>query len=156
MASDEAVRLPGAPPAGSAEPACRFLSPHQAAVLEAATRRLVPAPDIDPQKHVVAFVDCLLSVFDVTHAEGPVRQRVTDLRDQYTRGIALLDQQAGGDFTAIPRLCQELIMSRSQVAPFASLLFDHIVEAIYAAPRCSGKLPRNRPESPTRRTRAFR
>jgi hypothetical protein len=117
---------------------------------------LAPAPDIDPLNHVVAFVDRMLSVFDATPADGPMRQRVADLRDQYTSGIAMLDRQAGGDFTAIPRLCQELIMSRSQVAPFASLLFGHIVEAIYAAPRCNGRAPQNRSPSPTRRTRAFR
>lgn len=46
----------------------------------------------------------------------------------------LLDELAGGDFSAVPRLCQGLIVSHTQVAPFASLLFDHIVAAICAPP----------------------
>jgi hypothetical protein len=45
VASDEAVRLPHVLPGASAEPAYRFLSPHQAAVLDAATRRLIPGPE---------------------------------------------------------------------------------------------------------------
>ena len=122
----------------SAEPAYRFLSRHQAAVLDAAVRCLVPSPELDPLGDVVTYVDRLLSVFDVTptelHKVGSLRQRVADLRDQYTGGIAMLDELAGGDFTAVPRLRQNLILSRSQVAPFAGLLFDHIVEATCAPP----------------------
>jgi hypothetical protein len=38
VASDEAVRLLDVLPGASAEPAYRFLSPHQAAVIDAATR----------------------------------------------------------------------------------------------------------------------
>lgn len=119
----------------SADRAYRFLSPHQAAVLDAATRRLVPTPADDPlglyhpgayEAHVVTYVDRLL-------------MRLADLRDQYTNGIAMLDQQAGGDFTAVPRLCQDLILSQRQVAPFASLLFDHIIDAMYAAPEDAGR-----------------
>ena len=136
MASDEAVRLPGLLPAGSAEPAYRFLSPHQAAVIDAATRRLAPGPEVD----AVTYLDHLLSVFAVAptdlHAGGSLWQRVADLRDQYTSGIAMLDHLAGGDFTAIPRLCQDLILSRRQVAPFAGLLFELIAETIYAVPEC--------------------
>lgn len=144
MASDEAVRLPDILPGASAEPAYRFLSPHQAAVLDAATRRLIPGPEDHPlelghpgghEAHVVTYVDRLLSVFHVapTHlrAGGPLRQRVADLRDQYTSGIALLDQQAGGDFTAVPPLRQDLILSHSQLASLTNLLFGHIAEAMY-------------------------
>ena len=112
----------------------RFLSPHQAAVLDDAIRRLVPEPPV----HAVAYIDRLLSLFDAQTSAR--RVRVADLRDQYTNGIALLDQLADGDFTAVPRLCQGLILSHTQVAPFASLLFDHIVEAIYVPPgdlRCN-------------------
>ena len=144
MASDEAVRLPHVLPGASAEPAYRFLSPHQAAVLDAATRRLIPGPEDHPlelghpgghEARAVTCVDRLPSVFHVAptdlSAGGPLRQRVADLRDQYTNGIALLDQQAGGDFTAVPPLRQHLILSQSQLASLTSLLFGHIAEAMY-------------------------
>jgi hypothetical protein len=138
VASDEAVRLPDVLPGGSAEPAYRFLSPHQAAVLEAAAYHLIPGPafgvrELDhPEADVVGYVDRLLSRFDAQTSAR--RVRVVDLRDHYSNGIALLDQLAGGDFTAVPRLHQGLIVSHAQVTPFASVLFDHIVEAIYAPP----------------------
>jgi hypothetical protein len=126
VASDEAVLLAGVPPGVSAEPAYRFLSPHQAAVLDAAARRLVPETH-DAQ--VVMYVDRLLWVFQVApgnlHIGGSLRQRVADLCGQYIKGIALLDQQAGGDFTAVPRLRQQLIPSQSQLASFTGLPFNH-------------------------------
>jgi hypothetical protein len=87
VASDEAVRLPDVLPGGYAEPAWRFLSPHQAAVVDAATRRLTPGPQVD----AASYVDHLLSVFEVAPADqrasGSLRQRVAELRDQYTSGI---------------------------------------------------------------------
>jgi hypothetical protein len=126
VASDEAVRLPGVLPDGSPEPAYRFLSSHQAAVLATAAMHLMPAPPL----HVVAYIDRLLSLIDTQTAAR--RVRVADLRDQYSKGIALLDQLAGGDFTAVPHLQQGLIVSHAQVTPFASLLFDDIVDSIYA------------------------
>ena len=136
VASDEAVPLPGVPTGASAEPAYRFLSRHQAAVLDAATRRLDPDPQDDP--HVTVFVDRLLSVFRVApgglYAVGSLRQRVAELRSQYCSGIALLDELAGGDFTAVPSLRQQLILAQGQLAAFAGLLFGHIVEAIYVPP----------------------
>jgi hypothetical protein len=126
VASDEAVRLPGILPDGSPEPAYRFLSSHQAVVLATATLRLMPAPPL----HVVAHIDRLLSLIDTQTCAR--RVRVADLRDQYSNGIALLDQLAGGDFTAVPRLQQGLILSHTRVTPFASLLFGDIVDSIYA------------------------
>jgi hypothetical protein len=134
VASDKAVPLSGLPPGVSAEPAYRFLSPHQAAVLDAASRRLDPAAFNDPhQLPVTGYVDRLLSVFRVApgglHAVGSLRQRVAELRNQYCSGIALLDQLAGGDFTAVAPLRQELILAQCQLASFAELLFGHIVEA---------------------------
>lgn len=129
MASDEAVRLPDILRGGSAEPAYRFLSPHQAAVLDAATRCLTAEPPL----HVVDHVDRLLSQFDAQTSGR--RVRFADLRDQYVNGIALLDQLADGDFAAAPKLGQHLILSHAQIAPFVSVLFDHIVEAIYAPPQ---------------------
>lgn len=106
------------------------------------------------------FVDRLLSVFRVAPgglaAVGSLRQRVAQLRDQYSRGIALLDELAGGDFTAVPPLRQQLILAHSQVAAFAGLLFDLIAEAMYAAPRREEPQPQTQITGPTRRTRAFR
>jgi hypothetical protein len=131
VASDEAVPLPGLPPGASAEPAYRFLSRHQAAVIDAAARRLDPDPH---ELHVTVFVDRLLSVFRVApgglYAVGSLRQRVAELRSQYCSGIALLDELAGGDFTAVPPLRQQLILAQGQLAAFAGLLFGHIIEAM--------------------------
>jgi hypothetical protein len=134
--------------------AYQFLSPHQAAVLDAATRRLIPGPNDDPlglghpgayEADVVTHVDRLLSLFDAQTFTR--RMRVADLRDQYTNGILLLDRLAGGDFTAVPRLRQDLILTHTQVAPFACLLFDHIVEAMYAG-RCVTPRHVNRCDDP--------
>jgi hypothetical protein len=135
VASDEAVLLAGVPPGEYAEPAYRFLSPHQAAVIGAVARYLVPETNDDPRDdHAIIYLDRLLSVFHLApgylNAGGPLQQRVTDLRCQYTNGIALLDQQAGGDFTAVPPLRQHLILSETQLASFTGLLFGHILEAM--------------------------
>jgi hypothetical protein len=67
--------------------------------------------------------------------------RVADLRDHCTNGITLLDQLAGGDFAAVPPLRQGLVISHAHAAPFAELLFDHIVAAMYAPPERSGSDP---------------
>jgi hypothetical protein len=125
VASSEAARL-----VGSLAPvfrrqmaaAYRYLSPHQAAVLDAVTHHLLPGAP------VVAYVDGLLARFDAKPSAR--RIRVADLRDEYTNGIALLDQLAGGDFTAVPRQRQGLIVSHAQVSPLVNLLFENIVEAI--------------------------
>jgi hypothetical protein len=106
--------------------ACRFLSPHQTAVLQAAADQLFPGT------RVVSHLNQLLSRFNAQTSAR--RMRVADLRDQYTDGIALLDQLAGGDFTAVSRLQQDLIMSHAQAGSFVSLLLSHIVEALYAPP----------------------
>jgi hypothetical protein len=103
-------------------------------VLDAAIRRLDPGPQDDPhQLHLSVFVDRMLSVFRVApgglYAVGSLRQRVAELRSQYCSGIALLDDLAGGDFTAVPPLRQQFILAQGQLAAFAGLLFGHIVEA---------------------------
>jgi hypothetical protein len=135
VASDEAVPLPGILPGAYAEPAYRYLSPHQAAVLDIATRRLDLGPQDDPDEHrVIIYVDRLLSVLNVApgglHAVGSLRHRVAELRSQYIGGIALLDQLAGGDFTKATPLRQQLILARSQLAAFVGMLFGHIIEAM--------------------------
>jgi hypothetical protein len=96
-----------------------------------------------PPTHVVAYVDRLLSQLD--SPTSPRRVRIADLRDQYANGIALLDTLADGDFTALPTLSQQLILSHTEVAPFAGLLFDHLVEA-FDAPSvgCTATLKRPR------------
>jgi hypothetical protein len=171
-----AAAMRGALPAASADAGYRFLSPHQAAVLDAATRRLVPGPEDCPlelgspgahEANVVNFLDRMLSVFDVmpadVHAGGPWsnraggsqdfmatfvplnraqayawQQRLTQLRNQYAKGIALLDQLAGGDFTAVKPAKQDLILVHGQAASFTSLLFGHTIEAMYSNPEYGG------------------
>jgi gluconate 2-dehydrogenase gamma chain len=166
----------GGVPAASADTAYRFLTPHQASVLDAATRRLIPGPDDCPlelgspgarEANVVNFLDRMLSVFDVTpadvHAGGPWsnraggsqdfmatfvplnraqtyawQQRLTQLRNQYTSGIALLDQLAGGDFTAIKPAKQDLILVHGQATTFTNILFGHTIEAMYSNPEYGG------------------
>jgi hypothetical protein len=115
VASTEAVSFYGPLMFGTADPPYRFLSAHQAAVLDAATRRLAPRPD-----DMVSYVDRLL---------WPC---VPNFRDQYINGLALLDRQAGGDFTSVAPLRQDLILRQRQLVPFTSLMFEHIIEAIYA------------------------
>ena len=111
------------------------MSRHQAAVLETASHLLDPEPHEYPHElRVSAFVDSLLSVLRVApdglHAVGSLRHRVAELRDQYRNGVALLDELAGGDFTAVAPMRQQLILAQGQLAAFAGLLFGHIIEAM--------------------------
>jgi hypothetical protein len=171
-----AAAMRGTLPAASADPGYRFLTPHQAAVLDAATRRLIPGPEDcrlevgSPGAHeanVVNFLDRMLSVFDVTpadvHAGGPWsnraggtqdfmatfvplnraqtyawQQRITQLRNQYTGGIALLDRLAGGDFTAVKPAKQDAILVYGEAVTFTNLLFGHTIEAMYSNPEYGG------------------
>jgi hypothetical protein len=131
VASNEAVYGPPAPGSrrealASANPRYRFLSPHQAAVLAVATHRLAPGPV--HEAHVVAYVDRLLWLC------------VADLPDQYLSGIALLDRHAGGDFTSVPPLHQDLILCQGQLVSFTGLLFTHTIDAMYAVPRQVNRL----------------
>lgn len=123
--------LPGA----FAEPAYRYLSPHQAAVLDVATRRLDLGPQDETDEHrVIVYIDRLLSVLNVApgglHAVGSLRHRVAELRNQYVGGIALLDELAGGDFTTAPPLRQQMTLAHTQLAAFVGTLFGHIIEAL--------------------------
>jgi hypothetical protein len=83
--------VPGLLERAQAAPAAtsyRFFTPHQAAVLDAATRRLVPGPDDDPleaghpgaaEAHALRYIDVMLSAFDDTppkvFAGGPWSDR---------------------------------------------------------------------------------
>jgi len=163
-------------PAANADTGFRFLTPHQAAVLDAATRRLVPGPQDHPleyghpgaaEAHVVRYIDNMLSAFTFTppavHAGGPWsdraggtqdymaefvpltraqtyawQERITDYRRQYTNGIALLDQLAGGDFTKVVTLRQDWILAHGKAVSFTQLLFGHTIEGMYSVPEYGG------------------
>jgi len=66
------------------------------------------------------------------------RRRLTDWQKQYRQGIASLDKLAGGDFTKAPATRQDKILTMSSVSSFASLLFEHTIEGLYAAPEYGG------------------
>lgn len=167
--------IPGVVPTASAA-TYRFLSAHQAAVLDAATRRLIPGPGDSPlergspgaaEANVVGFLDTMLSAFSFSppavHAGGPWsnraggtqnfmaqfvpldraqtygwQQRIADYRTQYTNGIALLDQLAGGDFTSVAKVRQDLILAHGKAVSFTKVLFGHTVEAMYSVPEYGG------------------
>lgn len=171
-----AAAVRGVLPRASADAPYLYLSPHQAAVLDAATRRLIPGPEDDrrerghPGAHeadVVRYLDYLLSAFAFSppevHAGGPWsnraggdqdfmarfvpltraqtyawQQRIATYRQQYTSGIALLDQQAGGDFSTVSTVRQDLILARGPALSFTQLLFGHTIEAMYAVPEYGG------------------
>ena len=171
-----AAAMRGALPAASADTGFRFLSPHQAAVLDAATRRLIPGPEDHPleigspgahEANVVQFLDIMLSAFSfsppMVHAGGPWsdraggtqdfmaefvpldraqtfgwQQRIAGYRQQYTNGIALLDQEAGGDFTSVSKVRQDLILGHGKALSFTTLLFGHTIQAMYAVPEYGG------------------
>jgi hypothetical protein len=171
-----AAALPGVLPAASADTGFRFLTPHQARVLDAATSRLIPGPEDSllergsPGAHeanVVGFLDTMLSAFSfsppMVHAGGPWsnraggtqdfmadfvpldraqtygwQQRIAGYREQYTNGIALLDQQAGGDFTSVSKVRQDLILAHGKAVSFTKLLFGHTIEAMYSVPEYGG------------------
>ncbi len=170
------VAIPGILPAASADTGYRFLTAHQAAVLDAATRRLIPGPEDHllqrgspgaAEANVVRFLDTMLSAFSFSppqvHAGGPWsnraggtqdfmaqfvpldraqtygwQQRIAGYRTQYTNGIALLDQQAGGDFTSVNKVRQDLILGQGKAVSFTKLLFGHTVEAMYSVPEYGG------------------
>jgi hypothetical protein len=154
----------------------RFFSAHQAAVLDAATRRLVPGPDDDPleaghpgaaEAKVLRYLDTLLALFDFSpprlyaggpwsdrHSDGPNhltefvppdaaqtlswRQRVGELQKTYAAGVLLLDEQAGGDFTALSAPEQDRVLASPEASEFTALLFGHTIEGMYGLPEYGG------------------
>jgi hypothetical protein len=66
------------------------------------------------------------------------RRRLTGWQQQYREGIATLDKLAGGDFTKASRTKQDKILVMSSVSSFMSLLFEHTIEGLYAAPEYGG------------------
>ena len=65
-------------------------------------------------------------------------RRLTGWQEQYRQGIATLDKLAGGDFTKASRTKQDTILVMSAVSDFVSLLFEHTIEGLYAAPEYGG------------------
>jgi hypothetical protein len=66
------------------------------------------------------------------------RRRLTGWQQQYRQGIAALDKLAGGDFTKASRAKQDKILTMSPASSFTSLLFEHTIEGLYAAPEYGG------------------
>jgi hypothetical protein len=66
------------------------------------------------------------------------RRRLTGWQQQYRQGIATLDKMAGGDFTKASGAKQDKILVVSAVSSFMSLLFEHTIEGLYAAPEYGG------------------
>jgi hypothetical protein len=66
------------------------------------------------------------------------RRRLTGWQQQYRQGIAALDKLAGGGFTKASHARQDKILTMSAVSSFTSLLFEHTIEGLYAAPEYGG------------------
>jgi hypothetical protein len=66
------------------------------------------------------------------------RQRLADWRQQYVSGIATLDKLARGDFTKASPAHQDKILTSSQASTFLTLLYEHTIEGMYAAPEYGG------------------
>ena len=66
------------------------------------------------------------------------RRRLQGWQDQYRQGIATLDKLAGGDFTRASHARQDKILVMPAASDFASLLFEHTIEGLYAAPEYGG------------------
>ncbi len=66
------------------------------------------------------------------------RKRLAAWQQQYTRGIATLDKLAGGDFTKVTPADQDKILAGQDISAFASLMFEHTIEGMYASPEYGG------------------
>jgi hypothetical protein len=66
------------------------------------------------------------------------RRRLQGWQQQYRQGIATLDKLAGGDFTKASATVQDKILAGSEASSFTSLLFEHTIEGMYAAPEYGG------------------
>jgi hypothetical protein len=66
------------------------------------------------------------------------RRRLQAWQQQYRQGIATLDKLAGGDFTKARAAEQDKILAMASVSSFTSLLFEHTIEGLYAAPEYGG------------------
>ena len=66
------------------------------------------------------------------------RRRLTGWQQQYRQGIATLNRLAGGDFTTAGHAKQDKILVMAAASSFVSLLFEHTIEGLYAAPEYGG------------------
>ena len=66
------------------------------------------------------------------------RRRLQGWQQQYRQGITTLDKLAGGDFTKASHAKQDKILSMPTASSFTSLLFEHTIEGLYAAPEYGG------------------
>jgi hypothetical protein len=66
------------------------------------------------------------------------RRRLQGWQQQYRQGIATLDKLAGGDFTKARAAVQDKILAMPAASSFTSLLFEHTIEGLYAAPEYGG------------------
>jgi hypothetical protein len=66
------------------------------------------------------------------------RKRLEGWQQQYRAGIALLDKQAGGDFTKASHARQDAILASSALSDFLALLFEHTIEGMYSVPEYGG------------------
>ena len=66
------------------------------------------------------------------------RKRLTGWQQQYKRGIVALDKLAGGDFTRAAPAEQDKILATQSVSTFTALMFEHMIEGLYASPEYGG------------------
>ena len=66
------------------------------------------------------------------------RKRLAAWQERYTKGIAALDELAGGDFTKATGPTQDRVLATPSVSEFMSLLFEHTIEGLYSAPEYGG------------------
>ena len=66
------------------------------------------------------------------------RRRLQGWQQQYRQGITTLDKLAGGDFTKASHAKQDKILTMPAASSFTSLLFEHTIEGLYAAPEYGG------------------
>jgi hypothetical protein len=66
------------------------------------------------------------------------RKRLEAWQEQYRKGIAALDELAGGDFSLATHEEQDMILAGEIVGEFRSLLFEHTIEGLYASPEYGG------------------
>jgi hypothetical protein len=66
---------------------------------------------------------------------------VTGLQEIYRKGLAHVDEKAGGDFAALPGPAQDLLLrdeSDADLQDFIGVAFEHCIEFMYGAPEYGG------------------
>ena len=65
------------------------------------------------------------------------RRRIAGWKEQYSKGVAALDQLANGDFATASDEAKDAALAKDPEG-FTTLLFTHTVEAMYAPPEYGG------------------